>query len=51
MIKIGKMCCVGDVAVLHWIRDAEKNAVPLNPKSDSGILLMVKRISYGYGVL
>jgi insertion element IS1 protein InsB len=40
MLKIGKMCGVSDVAVLYWIRDAAKNAVPLNPKSDSGIVML-----------
>ena len=40
MIKIGKMCGVSDVAVLYWIRDAAKQAKPLNPKSDSGIVML-----------
>jgi IS1 family transposase/transposase-like protein len=40
MLKIGKMCGVSDVAVLYWIRDAAKDAVPLDPKSDSGIVMI-----------
>ena len=40
MIKIGKMCGVSDVAVLYWIKEAEKDALPLNPKSDSGIVIL-----------
>lgn len=40
MIKIGKMCGVSDVAVLYWIRNAAKDAPELNPKSDSGIVMI-----------
>jgi IS1 family transposase/transposase-like protein len=40
MIKIGKMCGVSDVAVLKWIRKAAQKAEPLNPKSDSGIVMI-----------
>jgi len=40
MVKIGKMCGVSDVAVLYWIRDAAKKATDLNPKSDSGIVML-----------
>lgn len=40
MLKIGKMCGVSDVAVLHWIREAAKDAPELNPKSDSGIVMI-----------
>lgn len=40
MIKIGKLCGVSNVAVLYWIKDAAKNAKPLNPKSDSGIVML-----------
>ena len=40
MLKIGKMCGVSDVAVLYWIRNAAKDAVPLNPKSDSDIVII-----------
>jgi transposase-like protein len=40
MVKIGKMCGVSDVAVLKWIRKEAEKAEPLNPKSDSGIVML-----------
>ena len=40
MLKIGKMCGVSDVSVLNWIKKAGKTAPPLNPKSDSGIVMI-----------
>jgi len=40
MVKIGKMCGVSTVAVLYWIRNAASDAKPLNPKSDSGIVML-----------
>lgn len=40
MVKIGKMCGVSDVAVLKWIRQAAHNVEPLNPKSDSGVIIL-----------
>ena len=40
MVKIGKMCGVSDVAVLKWIRKAAQQVEPLNPKSDSGIVMV-----------
>lgn len=40
MVKIGKMCGVSDVAVLKWIRKAAHKVEPLNPKSDSGIVML-----------
>ncbi|NBX77618.1 MAG: IS1 family transposase [Proteobacteria bacterium] len=40
MLKIGKMCGVSDVSVLNWIKKAGEKAPPLNPKSDSGIVIL-----------
>jgi len=40
MLKIAKMCGVSDVAVLKWIRKSAQDTQPLNPKSDSGVVML-----------
>lgn len=40
MIKIGKMCGVSNVAVLNRIKAKAGKAPPLNPKSDSGVVMI-----------
>jgi len=40
MSKIAKMSGVSCVSVMNWVNDAGKKAEPLNPKSDSGIVII-----------
>ena len=40
MNKIAKMSNVSCVSIMNWINDAGKKAEPLNPKSDSGVVII-----------